>query len=286
MKTCSCGHSLRDKWYTDHGSAYRRCADRSCNRKVYGKADGILQHSHLYLKEWVHMAYFWAHNSGGDRAVDMLGLSKPTVAAWSDRFRLCVMAWEEKHSELDLFGGKDCEVEADECEVGRKRKGLHGHDSDVKGDFRGLFERRSGRLFVEAYEKVSKDSDERRFGPPCVADVLPLVERLRPGTLLFTDGARAYTSVCKDMGIFNAQVDHSKGEFSRRQTIHGKLRVVSTQGIDGAWGNLKNFLRARGGCRGDILESSVKEFQWRANLPEDSDPFFCLLECIKDGCFQ
>ena len=103
----------------------------------------------------------------------------------------------------------------------------------VKGDFRGLFERRLGRLLVEAYQKVGKDSDERRFGPPCPEDVLPLVERLRPGTLLFTDGARAYTSVCKDLGIYNAQVDHNKAEFSRRENIRGKQRVVSTQGIDG-----------------------------------------------------
>jgi hypothetical protein len=196
------------------------------------------------------------------------------------------MNWEQKHSEVELFGGKDAEVEADECEVGRKRKGLHGRDSDVKGDFRGLFERRSGRLLVEAYQKVGKDSDERRFGPPCRDDVLPLVERLRPGTLLFTDGARAYTSVCKNFGIYNAQVDHNKGEFSRRENIRGKQRVVSTQGIDGAWGNLKNFLRARGGCPGDHLEASVKEFQWRRNLEKDSDPFLSLLDCIKDGCFQ
>ena len=53
-----------------------------------------------------------------------------------------------------------------------------------------------------------------------------------------------------------------------------------------AWGNLKNFLRARGGCASAHLESSVKEFQWRRNLPKGSDPFISLLLCAKDGCFQ
>ena len=52
-----------------------------------------------------------------------------------------------------------------------------------------------------------------------------------------------------------------------------------------AWGNLKNFLRARGGCASAHLESSVKEFQWRRNLPKGSDPFISLLLCVKDGCF-
>ena len=70
------------------------------------------------------------------------------------------------------------------------------------------------------------------------------------------------------------------------QRINGKLRVVSTQGIDGAWGQLKTFLRARGGVRPEHLETNVKEFQWRRNLPAHSDPFLALLDCIKDGCFQ
>ena len=225
------------------------------------------------------MAYFWTHNCAGERSQEMLGLSSATVASWSQRFRVCVMNWEERHSEHDPFGGKRL-VESDECEVGRKRKGLHGRDSQVKGDFRGLYERHTGRLLVEAYQKLRKEDDERRFGPPSADDVRPLVERLLPGTLLFTDGARAYTCVCKELGIFNSQVDHNKGEFTRRETIQGKVRVVSSQGIDGAWGNMKNFLRARGGCSSDNLESSVKEFQWRWNLPDHSDPFLSLLECI------
>ena len=97
---------------------------------------------------------------------------------------------------------------------------------------------------------------------------------------------QAYTAVCKEFAIHNEQVDNNKGEFLRRQTIKGKLRVVSTQGIDGAWGNLKTFLRARGGCPAHHLESSVKEFQWRFNLVKDADPFLALLDCIQDGCFQ
>ena len=92
--------------------------------------------------------------------------------------------------------------------------------------------------------------------------------------------------MARKFGIFNAQVDHNKGEFSRRQSIRGKLRVVSTQGIDGARGNLKTFLRARGGCSADHLESSVKEFQWRRNLEKDSDPFISLLLCIREWLFS
>ena len=280
---CECGGSLGELC-KNGPSSYRRCTD--CRKKIYGKAFSILESSTLSLKQWIHLAYFWAHDCAGNRSVHMLGISHTTVATWSQRFRVCVMNWEAAHSDQKPFGGKDKEVEADECEVGRKRKGLHGHDTDVKGDFRGIYERSSGRLFIEAYDKVQKDSDERRFGPPTVADVRPLVERIAAGSILYSDGARAYQSLAKEIGLRWSCVDHSSGEFVRRERLWGKLRTIYTQGIDGTWGSLKTFLRGRGGVHGDHLEANVKEFQWRRNLPDDADPFISLLCCIRDGCFQ
>ena len=137
------------------------------------------------------------------------------------------MNWEATHS-VTPFGGKDVELEADECEVGRNRTGLHGHDADVKGDFRGLFERSTGRLFIEVYDKLKKDEDGRRFGPPTIADVRPFVEKVADGSILFTDGARAYQSLCKELRLKRSSVDHTSGEFVRRERLWGKLRTVST----------------------------------------------------------
>ena len=139
---------------------------------------------------------------------------------------------------------------------------------------------------MEACDKVQKDSDEGRFGPPTITNVRPLVDKVAVGSILFTDGARAYECVCKEYSLKWSSVDHSSGEFTRRQCLWGRERVVSTQGIDGAWGLLKTFLRARGGVYGDHLEGNVKEFQWRRNLGKDADPFISLLCCIRDGCFQ
>ena len=133
---CPCGGSLSDFCKTG-SSSYQRCL--SCRKKIYGKSSSILEGSHLTLKQWVYLAYFWAHDCAGERSVSMPALSDHTVAAWSLRFRVCVMNWEAAPSDCTPFGGKDRKVEADECEIGRKRKGLHGHDTDVNGDFRGLF---------------------------------------------------------------------------------------------------------------------------------------------------
>ena len=80
-------------------------------------------------------------------------------------------------------------------------------------------------------------------------------------------------------------MDHNKGVFSRREVVRGRQRVVSTNGIDGTWGRLKTWLRAKGGVPDGHLLSYIKEFQWRANL-DNKDPFIALMECIRDGHFQ
>ena len=86
--------------------------------------------------------------------------------------------------------------------------------------------------------------------------------------------------------VYLAHHHHNQGEFVRNQRLWGKLRSVSTQGIDGTWGRLKTFLRSRGGISQDHLEASVKEFQWRRNLPPSDDPFLSLLCSIRDGCLH
>ena len=108
--------------------------------------------------------YWWAHDSGGSRAVDMLGLSKHTVAEWSQRLRICVANAEAANERQ--FGGKDCEVECDECEAGRAQKGLFGQKTVVKGDVWGIKCRKTGLLFLDLYDKRQKGEEiERRFLP-------------------------------------------------------------------------------------------------------------------------
>ena len=125
--------------------------------------------------------------------------------------------------------------------------------------FWGLFERSSGGIFTEAYDKLKKQEDDRRFGPPAIQEVRPLVDKVAVSSILYTDGARAYEALSKEYGLKWSSGDHSNGEFVRKEHLWGRLRVVSTQGFDGTWGRLKTFLRARGGVSVDHLESSVKE---------------------------
>ena len=79
------------------------------------------------------------------------------------------------------------------------------------------------------------------------------MDKIHPGSILYSDGARAYETLSKEYGLRWSSVDHSSGEFVRRERLWGKLRAVSTQGIAGAWGLLKTFLRARGGVYTDHI---------------------------------
>ena len=191
------------------------------------------------------------------------------------------MDWKFCHSARKPFGEKGHEV--DGARMGKRGRlhvaWSHGRDSKGKGIFSRNLRKVFGSVIGGVLREAKKNMDDRRFGLPSAVDVRPLVARIAKGFLLFTGGASAYTSARNEFGVFNAQVDHSKGEITRRETIKGKIRVVSTQG------NLKSFLRARGGTPDGHLEASVKEFQWRRNLPPHSDPFLALLQNIK-GCEQ
>ena len=144
---------------THRGKVGMRCPKKGCQRRVSGAAGGLLEGSNLSEKEFLMLAYFWAHDCGGLRAKEMLGHSSTTVATWSVRFRLCVL--NQQDATVDVLGGHDLEVEADETEIGRKRKGLHGHEKQVLADVRGVFERGTGKLYLEMFDKLCSDSDER-----------------------------------------------------------------------------------------------------------------------------
>ena len=93
-----------------------------------------------------------------------------------------------------------------------------------------------------------------------------MFDHIAPGSVLFADSAKAYIGPAKDHGLYLSCVDHGSGEYTRKEQLRGKMRTVSTQGIDGAWGNLKIWLAAKGGANTDHVLGYVKEFQWRHNI--------------------
>jgi len=73
-----CGSGLRASEY--RGKPGLVCANQKCRARVYGVVGGLLEGSKLSLKEFVFLAYWWAHDCAGNRAVHMLGHGSETLA--------------------------------------------------------------------------------------------------------------------------------------------------------------------------------------------------------------
>ena len=275
-----CSQEIPNDLHQHRGKAHWRCSNMECRHRVPYSSNSLLEGCHLPLKTLLFLFYFWAHDIGANKISAMLGLSTATLASWSDRLRICVANGEAAH--WQPLGGRDIEVECDETEIGRRQKGIYGHKTVVKGDIWGAVERESGRIILELYDKCKQGEDiERRFGPPRADELTELCEdHIKAGTLLYTDGARAYEQISANLGYSHAYVDHSKGEYSKKKMIKRKLRSVHTNTIDGWWSRLKTWWNARGGIQEDHHHTNLKEFQWRTNLG-DKDPFICLLEFNK-----
>ena len=184
------------------------------------------------------------------------------------------------------LGGANVEVECDETETGRRQKGVHGHKKVVKGDIWGVVERRSGRVILEIYDKLKvQEHVERRFGPPRADELEDLCQTcIKCGTVLMTDGARAYEVISKKLGYHHDYVDHSSGVYSKKAKVAGQRRSVHTNTIDRLWGRLHCWWNHRG----EVLEHQHlevrKEFQWRQNLGT-KDPFMNLVDAVKKSYF-
>lgn len=169
---------------------------------------------------------------------------------------------------------------------GRRMKGNVGRSPTVRVDVRGVLERVSGDIWLEVFDKVvSGPLHARRVGPPNAGEAAATFAHCAPGSVVYTDSAAAYSAAAAARGCEHHTVNHHVGQFARQAIVQGRPVSVSTQGIDGTWGLLREFLRRHGCPTADLLAAHVDEFVWRRNL-HGRDPFLALLQAISDGCWQ
>mmetsp|Transcript_102581 Transcript_102581/g.177155 ORF Transcript_102581/g.177155 Transcript_102581/m.177155 type:complete len:213 (-) Transcript_102581:40-678(-) len=206
----------------------------------------------------------------------MLGVGEQFMNEWYSLFRMII--WYAEERDRKKLGGPGTVVEMDCAETGRFRKGIHGHKSFIREDLMAIIERGSSRLVMELFDTL-KDQDDwcRRFGPEKILEVTPLpTQWTTPGGALCTDGCKAYVKAAKAAGLEHHYVDHSRGEYSRKGKINGKMDVVHSNTVDGPWAHWKNWYRAKRGVRQTYLNQYVWEFVWRWNNKHEC-PFHLLL---------
>ena len=96
-----CGAKM--KVATHRGKAGFRCTARPCGKRLSSVSGGLLEGFHLSEKEFLLLAFLWAHDCAGVRAEEMLGHASETVAEWSARFRQCVLNQQDLSKDLFIL---------------------------------------------------------------------------------------------------------------------------------------------------------------------------------------
>jgi hypothetical protein len=106
-----------------------------------------------------------------------------------------------------------------------------------------------------------------------------LLKQLRPGTVVFADGAQSWKEVVREdfpQLCFPKQVVHSQGEYSKEvQTPAGHSGLAGTQSLDQRWKQLDRYLPAELHTKKDHgvnpdLWTYVYSWLWRHNLRGES----------------
>ena len=96
----------------------------------------------------------------------------------------------------------------------------------------GCVDRQTGLICFCPFQKLTK-TGSHRFGPAKAAEVLPLVAKcVKKGSIVFSDGLRAYKSKLKRMGYQHSSVNHQSGEYARQSSQYDGV-VVHTNSIEG-----------------------------------------------------
>ena len=113
-------------------------------------------------------------------------------------------------------------------------------------------------------------------------EVLPRVQRwVEPNTLVFSDGLRAYLGIKKIEGNYDhAYVRHNQGEWVKKEPYKGQK--VHTQGIDGMWGNIKDWLRSKHRVSGRMLPLYMAYWEWK-NRHREENLFEAMLSSLQQA---
>ena len=201
---------------------------------------------------------------------------------------------EEKRFETILLGGRGAEVEADASKLGRSRKSGVGRLGYNKAYVQFVGER-GGDVFLDVF--AHPEGGVERLSH--VKEVLD--GKLGTGSILHTDRARAYSAYVRDnpdLELYHCRVNHSAAEEEGftwnlymdaedgpefEETPDGYTMIsVSTQTADGTMGNLKTWLRGKGGVVRKDIRRFVKEYQWRTNWSKKRDLYEYFLECFAE----
>jgi transposase-like protein len=226
----------------------RRMVDKLRHyQKVSIRRGSVFSASKLSIKELVYMMYEWTVNTSVEQTSFQLTVSEKAVTRWFRTMR-ATSEWFIKQRLDRQIGGDQEVIEADECQIGRRKyhRGRKRNDVWLFGAIvRGS---RPPKLCIEVVKRRNR------------ATLIPLIqERIRALSTVMTDGWKTYDSL-EEHGYRHGVVNHSEC------FVSSENKAIHTQTIECVWRCLRRFLNSKGAYSRKHLSSYIQEFIFRKSV--------------------
>ena len=235
MSTVKCTTSKDDVLY--------RCPTHK-GQKVSIREGRFLAGHHISLKDFILLAFFWAHESRVTSTSEMLGLHENTVVQWFSYFRDACSNYLVRHP--IQIGGVDSVVEIDESVMAR-RKYHRGHQVPERWVFGGIDPATNVGFLVMVADRSA-------------ATLLPLIEQfIVPGTMIHSDQWAAYNNIQN----INVNPPYHHLTVNHTENFVAPATGATTNHVECMWKNCKSKFKSMNGCHSSMLSGHLDEFMWR-----------------------
>jgi IS1 family transposase len=236
-----------------------RCDKRSCRLKKSMNNYTFFAGTKLKSNEILMLARLWTARVSVTSAIELTGHSPNTVVAFWKHFRQLTASTLEDDS--TIVGGPGLVVEVDETKIG-KRKYNRGHKVEGTWVIVGVERTTERKMFAVPVE--TRDENSLRT---------VIVKHVAVGSIVYTDGWRAYSWLDNDPRYSHQVVNHSISFKDEETGTH-------TNTVEGTNSGLKTFLPVRSRVR-EGMEGRLAEFVWRRNH-ENENLWLCFISALRD----
>lgn len=220
-----------------------------CDKKACPNTNNMLfkgtffENCKFSISTCLEMMYLGLLNTPVDGIISATACSSHTVCDWMSFLRQ--MLAESTEETYNKIGGIGIEVEIDETKMG-KRKYNRGHMVEGVWVIAGVERTPEKKVFAVSVPDRT------------AATIKEIIEKyVHTGSIILTDGWKAYKTVCKELSFDHLIVDHSKN-------FKDPITGVHTNTVEGVNNGLKTLIKPRNRTI-DGIDNYLLYYIWRKN---------------------
>jgi transposase-like protein len=217
-----------------------RCIKKACKRSISINKGSFFEKTKLKYTELFMIAYLWLSEVPPKSIKIITGHSNNTIGAYIKYLNELIQ--ENVNQENCIIGGKDIEVELDECKIS-KRKYNRGHHIEGAWIFGGVERTPERRIFVQVVPDRSSDT------------LIQIIqEKVFPKSVILTDCWKGYSRL--------NQLDYTHKTVNHSRHFKDPITLTHTNGIEGRWSGIKRKIPIRN-RNVNSVESHILGYIWR-----------------------